>query len=182
MSQVSMGAEASRWIQRATSSFVSLSETSVVSQVPLPNYPLDFWGPIRPLNEDGARHRVTEREEFVEISLFESIYRTISYLQIQGIHVNPNEVEDYFLKFPDMIETTRDVAFIVIQKLPAAKLFLKVYRDPEIEDTHLVIYARFQSYDEDTMKKIKATREEYRGRLIGKRGWLLLTTDFEPIG
>jgi hypothetical protein len=69
--------------------------------------------------------------------------------------------------------------FAARNHLKEARLQLEVYRDPESEDEHLVLYARFPAYDETVMRKIGAARRQYRHLLRGKSGWFILTTDFQ---
>jgi len=115
-------------------------------------------------------------------SLILDIYRVIKSLLLMGIDIPQiDDVVEYLLEFPDMILTTERIARRVCRELyNSAQLSLEVYRDPEIEDRYLVLYARFPKYDESTIEKIEAVENEYIDLLVGKRGWLLLTTDFRP--
>lgn len=116
-------------------------------------------------------------------SLIEEIYDALKYLQKNmGIHIEkPDEVVEYLRWFPDMVSTTKKVAEVARRKLPDAHLYLELYRDPEIEDEHLVLYARFRNYDSSVMDKIREVWRGYSELLVGKRGWILLTTDFNPV-
>lgn len=117
-----------------------------------------------------------------DISLTRNIDMYFKELQVMGIRLNnPDEIEEYLLELPDMIEATVQIATVVCESLSDAQLTLEVYRDPEIDDKHLVLYARFKNYDQLVMKKIRNVREKIRGHLVGKRGWLHVTTDFHPV-
>jgi len=89
----------------------------------------------------------------------------------------PN-VSEYLLRFPDMRETVNQVVRIVREHLPETQLELGVYTDPEIDDSYLVLYARFPEYTPDVMERIRAARRAYFPYTRGKSGWILLTTDF----
>lgn len=93
---------------------------------------------------------------------------------------NPDEIKEYLLESPDVIGVIAQIAPVVRASLPDAQLALEVYRDPEVDDKHLVLYARFENYDQLAMRRIRNAREKIRGHLVGKRGWLHLTTDFHP--
>lgn len=69
-----------------------------------------------------------------------------------------------------MLETAERAIYITQKYLLEAQLWLEVYQDSEIEDEHLVIYARFKKYDKSTLEKIELVRKEYRPFLIGKSG------------
>jgi hypothetical protein len=96
----------------------------------------------------------------------------------------PDEVEDYLLRFPEMIEVTGEVARIARERLPEAQLWLEVNHDPEIEDEYLVIDARFPHYHESVLERIEAIENETLTLLQNRGGtpppWeILLTTDFQ---
>jgi len=113
------------------------------------------------------------------------VQSTISELQRMGIYVKKsNEIHEYLLQFPDIMEATKRISKASRQRFPGAQLSLEIYRDPEIEDEYLVLYIRFREYDEPIRKRllqgiedIEAAHEQY---LVGKQGWLLVTTDFQP--
>jgi hypothetical protein len=114
-------------------------------------------------------------------SVSSTIYQLFTQLQLQGVQVGQqSEVYEYLLQFPDMIEVVEQAVFIARNHLgKEAQLQLEVYHDPENEDEHLVLYARFLAYDETVMEKIRAARRRYRHLLHGKSGWFILTTDFQ---
>lgn len=123
------------------------------------------------------------REQSGEVSITREIDSCLKELQRRGMRFNKiDQIREYLLKFPDMIETTVRIAELAIIYLPEAKFTLEVYQDPEIEDIHLVLYVRFEDYEQSVMEKIREIRRKCRGHLIGKTGWLHLTTDFQPAG
>jgi hypothetical protein len=101
-------------------------------------------------------------------------------LQLHGVRVGQqDDVYEYLLRFPDMIEVVEQAVLAARRCCKEAELQLEVYRDPEGEDEHLVLYARFTAYDENVMVRIRAARDQYRHLLRGKSGWFILTTDFQ---
>ena len=90
-------------------------------------------------------------------------------------------VSEYLLRFPDMRETVNQVVRVVREHLPEARLELVVYTDPEIDDSYLVLYARFPEYTPGVMERIRAARRAYFPYIRGKSGWILLTTDFRRL-
>jgi len=113
-------------------------------------------------------------------SISSKVNQLFIQLQLQGVQVGQqSEVYEYLLRFPDMIEVVEQAVFVARNHFKEAQLQLEVYRDPENEDEHLVLYARFPAYDETVMEKIRAARRQYRHLLHGKSGWFILTTDFQ---
>ena len=91
------------------------------------------------------------------------------------------KVSEYLLRFPDMRETVNQVVRVVREHLSDAQLELGVYTDPEIDDSYLVLYARFPEYTPDVMERIRDARRAYLPYTRGKSGWILLTTDFRQL-
>ena len=90
-------------------------------------------------------------------------------------------VSEYLLRFPDMRETVNQVVRVAREHLSEAQLELVVYTDTEIDDSYLVLYARFPEYTPDVMERIRAARRAYLPYTRGKSGWILLTTDFRRL-
>ncbi len=108
-----------------------------------------------------------------------SIQELFRELRQFGVRIREqNEVSDYLLRFPSLIDTVRRATEAASKHLPEAQLSLELYQDPESEDEHLVLYARFPQYEEDVMSRIRKARNEYRPFLGQDSGYLLLTTDF----
>ena len=104
------------------------------------------------------------------------------FLQAQRVGVKvdrPDEAFAYLLRFPDMIEVVERAVLAARNHLNEAQLQLEVYRDPEAEDEHLVIYARFPEYNGTEIERIRAAKKEFLHMLHGRSGWLSLTTDFK---
>ena len=86
----------------------------------------------------------------------------------------------------DYLDAHRDLALIVPSACsqarqefgPEAELELKVYRDPEIDDHYLSLYARLPSYDETIMTRIERVTHPFDDELCSASGYFLVTTDF----
>ncbi len=93
----------------------------------------------------------------------------------------PTEVRDYLLRYPDMTELLLSVSELAWARFGTdAQLSAEVYHDPEIEDEYLTLYVRQDTYDDHVLDMIDEIRVRYESALIGKSGWLLVTTDFQP--
>ena len=121
-----------------------------------------------------------EREQ--TLSLIAEINSLLNRLQGLGVRLGgEDEIREYLLQFPDLVEIIPRAVNAALDLLPEAQLFLEVYGDPEIEDRFLILYVRLQSYDESVIERIEAAEREYIDLLIGREGWLQLSTDFrEP--
>lgn len=140
-----------------------------------------LWGislgtsPLAPTAPHESSQQPTESIETESI-----IIKLLWDLRQQGVLLtHPEEIYDYLLRFPDLIGVIYEVVLMACTYLQDAQLSLEVYRDPEIDDEHLVLYARWRVYDERTMDQIRSVRDRYRPLLAGKSGWLILTTDFQ---
>jgi len=106
---------------------------------------------------------------------------------------NPELVRRYLNKFNDMIDVVPEAVNAAKRHFPEAQLVLDLYEDPEIDDRYLVLYVRLWNYDESVMERFREARKELNGfidrldkaeaeflhRLVDKRGWIQLTTDFQ---
>lgn len=128
--------------------------------------------------ETSIEHRGTEQTP----SLVAEIDWLLNQLQELGVCLGrQDEIREYLLQFPDLIEMIPLAVNAALDHLPEAQLCLEVYRDPEIEDQYLRLVVRTQNYDESVIERIEAAEKEYLALLVGKEGWLQLTTDFrEP--
>ena len=112
-------------------------------------------------------------------SLVVEINSLLNQLQTLGIRLGTqDEIREYLLQFPDLIEVIPLAVNAALNHLPEAQLFVEVYRDPEIDDQYLILYARVQNYDESVIERIEAAEKEYIDILTSKGGWLQLSTDF----
>ncbi len=61
---------------------------------------------------------------------------------------------------------------------PDVELSLEVYKDPEVDDRYLTLYARKERYEPDILERLQAVNERFCQRLEGVPGYFLLATDF----
>jgi hypothetical protein len=101
-------------------------------------------------------------------------------LRAQGIKVpRPDEVRDYLLRYPDVIGLTEKVCGMTRAEFDeSAELSLELYRDPEIDDQHLVLYVRQDHYDQIMWDKIERIQDSYELELADLSGWFHMTADF----
>ena len=101
--------------------------------------------------------------------------------QNQILMPQPGEVRDYLLRFFDIVDLLQPVCESAREKFGAGtQLSLEVYRDPEINDEYVTLYARQKNYDAKIMDTIEKISSEFDEKLTKSSGWLLLTTDFNP--
>jgi len=58
------------------------------------------------------------------------------------------------------------------------ELSLEVYKDPEVDDQYLTLYARKEWYEPDFLERLQAVNDRFSQRLEGVLGYFLLATDF----
>jgi Txe/YoeB family toxin of Txe-Axe toxin-antitoxin module len=97
---------------------------------------------------------------------------------------NPEQIEQYLVKHSRIIDVVLKAINSAKKHFPEAQLVFDLYRDPEIRDQYLVLYVRLRKYDkEDFLTRINKAEAEFLDDLVGKKGWIQLTTDFqEPEG
>jgi hypothetical protein len=109
------------------------------------------------------------------------IDKAIAQLISEGIIVpQPSEVSDYLHLNSDLLEVLPHITKAISEQFKTpTQLSLEIYSDPEVEDTYLTLYVRQQVYDANILDSIKAVREKFSRHLVGKSGWVHLTTDFD---
>ena len=60
------------------------------------------------------------------------------------------------------------------------ELSLEKYKDPEIDDCYLTLYARQGKYEFDILDRLQAINDRLSQRLEAIPGYFLLATDFSP--
>lgn len=112
-------------------------------------------------------------------SVTKEITVTFERFRKLGVRVPaPDEVWQYLEEHPNFIEITRDLVELAAERLLDAVLSLEISRDPEGDEEHVVLYARFNNYDEAAVKRIRDVRKEFLLNLREEEEWPLLTTDF----
>lgn len=92
------------------------------------------------------------------------------------------ELIEYLAKHQDAAKVLPELLKVAVRELPDAEIVVDLYRDPEEDDEHVVVYVRFDNYDGDQLERIRKVRSLCRGMLKGKKAFVFLTTDFEPRG
>jgi len=110
-------------------------------------------------------------------SMFRTAESLTGWLVKEGVRLRDmGRIQDYIIEFPDLIKVIPQAVRAAKKHLPEAQLILDVYRDPEIEDRYLIIYAKLPSYDERVVKRIEAAKAEFLNLLADAKGRLQLTT------
>jgi len=101
---------------------------------------------------------------------------------LKAMHVmipESSEVSEYLLAHLDLSCLIPMICSKLIKTFSEdAKLFLEIYRDPEIHDEYLTLYIRKNEYEEMILDRIDETMSEFEPALGSASGWLLVTTDF----
>jgi hypothetical protein len=101
---------------------------------------------------------------------------------LKAMHVmipETSEVSAYLLAHSDLSSLIPPICCKLIKTFPEdAKLFLEIYRDPEIHDEYLTLYIRKNVYEKQILDCIDEAMAEFEHPLGSASGWLLVTTDF----
>jgi hypothetical protein len=108
------------------------------------------------------------------------IDETLNWIAEKGVRIeNPANVRSYLFRYPDLLPIIPPVwekASTLL--LPTTQFTLALYRDPEISDEYLTMYARQPEYQRDILDVTRVVNVECEALLLGRSGWLLTTTDF----
>ncbi len=93
----------------------------------------------------------------------------------------PAQIRGYLLRYPDMVDLLVLVCETALEKFGISTYYsLELYRDPEIDDEYLTLYVRQENYSPNILNRIEAIMAEVASEFVGKSGWILVTTDFQP--
>ena len=93
----------------------------------------------------------------------------------------PADIAHYLNAHPDMFRPLVQVCQMTRAAFPPdVQLTLELYRDPEIDDEYLTLYARKRDYDPDFRHSIRAVAEQRFPYTRGLSGRILVTSDFQP--
>jgi hypothetical protein len=121
---------------------------------------------------------ISSRTEIKLISIVDQIESLLQSLS-KDIRINNiNSIRDYLTEFPDIIDIIPKAVNSAKKYFPNAQIVLDFYIDPEIDDKHPIIYVRAKDYNDKFMELLDKAEEDFMEDLIGKKGWILLTTDF----
>ncbi|MFZ8845842.1 MAG: hypothetical protein ACO2O6_01410 [Candidatus Hydrothermia bacterium] len=119
------------------------------------------------------------KEKYKNSSILEVDIENVLRELSKDIRINNiNSIRDYLIEFPDIIDVIPKAVNSAKKYFPNAQIVLDFYIDPEIDDKHPIIYVRAKDYDNKFMELLDKAEDEFLKDLIGKRGWILLTTDF----
>jgi len=119
------------------------------------------------------------KEKYKNSSILEVDIENVLRELSKDIRINNiNSIRDYLIEFPDIIDVIPKAVNSAKKYFPNAQIVLDLYIDPEIDDKHPIIYVRAKDYDNKFMELLDKAEDEFLKDLIGKRGWILLTTDF----
>jgi hypothetical protein len=94
---------------------------------------------------------------------------------------DPTSIRNYLHKYSDLVLILLPIYMVVQERLGSeTQLTLQLYRDPEIEDEYLTLYARTNNYDQAYIDKVMEISRQVGSLLTDAAGWLLVTTDFRP--
>lgn len=163
-------------------SAISTQYRNIILQPSLPPHETPF------LKHEEIKQEKEEipQEKIAEISLTPLIMSGLSYLmeELKIKIADYDEVMEYLLKYPDILDVMMKKSQSTREVFPDAKLVLEKYTDPEIDDEYLVLYIRYPSYDEETVKRlregVRKIRREYKEAYKGLKGWFMIAYDFEP--
>jgi len=92
----------------------------------------------------------------------------------------PSEARDYLREYDDIIDLLYFVCKITREKFGyGPQLSLEVFRDPESDYRNLTLYVRKVSYEANILDKLEELDYQYGDMLSDKKGYILVTTDFE---
>jgi len=95
---------------------------------------------------------------------------------------NLKEVSDFLFEHQDIIEVTQTGCSLAYEKFGKnGKLFLEVFHDPGDDDKYLTLTIQQKEYPDDFMNQIKEISNLFRGELVDKSAYFLITTDFEIV-
>jgi hypothetical protein len=119
------------------------------------------------------------KEKYKNSSILEVDIENVLRELSKDIRINNiNSIRDYLIEFPDIIDIIPKAVNSAKKYFPNAQIVLDFYIDPEIDDKHPIIYVRAEDYDDKFMELLDKAEDEFLKDLIGKKGWILLTTDF----
>jgi hypothetical protein len=102
----------------------------------------------------------------------------------QGVIVPAKaEVLEYIAAYPDVLLAVVNASLLARNEFGiSAQLSLELYEDPEIDDVHLSLIVRQETYSADIMDKIDKVCAAYEPYIQAFGGWFIFTTDFrKPI-
>jgi hypothetical protein len=93
----------------------------------------------------------------------------------------PAEVRGYLSRYPDILLGMERICTVAAGAFGAtAQLSLELYRDAEFDHQHLTLYVRQDAYEDSLLEMLDQLMLAHEADLVGRSGWFLVTTDFQP--
>lgn len=108
------------------------------------------------------------------------IDEVLNWLVVRDVRIeNPVDVRAYLLRYSDLLLVIPTIWKKAVALLsPSTQFSLALYRDPEIQDEYLTLYARQQKYEKGILDLIHTINVECEELLSQFSGWFITTTDF----
>jgi hypothetical protein len=141
-------------------------------------------GPDLPINPGTKSRRKTSRASFLPRDaipgMTPEVNNTLGVLkELQVMIPEISEVSEYLLAHSDLSYLIPPICSKLIKTFSEdTKLFLEIYRDPEIHDEYLTLCIRKNEYEKMILDRIDEAMSEFEPALGSVSGWLLVTTDF----
>jgi hypothetical protein len=95
---------------------------------------------------------------------------------------DPAAVRDYLARYPELFPAVGAIGQSARAEFGMpARLRLRLYRDPEIEDRYLALYVRLPTYGPDVLSRLRGVAALHESALEQSAGTLLVTTDFGSV-
>jgi len=88
------------------------------------------------------------------------------------------QIKYYLSVYRDLIDLIPKAVSIAKKHFPESHIVIDVYKDPEIEDSYIILYIRLDQYDESFIERLATAESEFLPLLANKKGWIQLSTDF----
>ena len=96
--------------------------------------------------------------------------------------IQSGEVVGYLQRYLGMYRPMIVACHLIFKEFKDEGTFsLEVYHDPEGHDEYLMLAVRQYNYTDDLLDRIERVSDQVRSYLQGESGWLLITTDFQPV-
>ncbi len=140
--------------------------------------------PDQPIAYSRPTYYKLKHEQLDDSGITPKVEDTLNYLKLLNVEINhPGKIREYLIQHPDISLVLSIISEDARLKFTAAsRLSLKLKQETYANDEYLILYVRQNHYDGSVMKRIKQIRNEHGHIMSYSSGWLLLTTDFCPMG
>jgi hypothetical protein len=104
----------------------------------------------------------------------------LNWLVARDVRIeNPADIRSHLLRYSDLLLVIPTIWKKAVGLLaPSTQFSLTLYRDPEIQDEYLTLYARQEKYEKGILDLLHIINIECEDLLSNFSGWFLTTTDF----